>query len=687
MGDTVKILFQGPPQQFNVSGIVKFGKANGLAGATLASFELPTAQNLLNRVGQFDTVNLLAKSGTSASSLKSEVSKQLPPGYEAVTGAELAKESAQQVNKALGFFTTFLLIFALISLFVGSFIILNTFSILVAQRTRELALLRALGASRKQVLASTLGEAGVVGLIAAVVGIVAGAGVAAGLQAVFRATGIDLPSYGTVFKARTAVVALIVGVGVSLIASINPARRASRIPPVAALGDPVPDSSASFTRRAIIGTVASVIGVTVMMLGLFVSHSNQALEVGVGIAVTFLGVATLAPIVARPTAGFLGRPLRHTSGMAGVLARENAMRNPRRTAATASALMIGLALVTMFSVFGQSAKASVNKTIDTDFSADFILKNSSFRPTISPTVEQQAAAVPGVAAVSGQRAGQARYHSSNLTLTGVDAEAIGQVVRVEMVHGSLSALGQGQLLVEDKAASNKGWKVGTPVAMEFTKTGTQTLTVGGTFKANPLLNSNYVVSIPVFEANFTDQLDTVVLVKVADGVNPETVRPGLEAAVAPYPNVSVSDSASVKKDQAKQVNQLLAIIYALLALAVIIAVLGIINTLVLSVVERRRELGLLRAVGMVRRQMRSMIRGESVIIALFGAILGLVIGLGFGLALTKAVLSNGIGGVVSVPVPTLIIFVILAAIAGVLAAVWPARRAARTNVLAALTFD
>jgi putative ABC transport system permease protein len=373
--------------------------------------------------------------------------------------------------------------------------------------------------------------------------------------------------------------------------------------------------------------------------------------------------------------------------MAGVLARQNAMRNPRRTAATASALMIGLALVTMFSVFGQSAKATVNKTIDTDFSADFVLKTSSFQPTISPVVEKQAAAVSGVGAVSGERVGRARYGSSNLTITGVDPTAIDKVVRVEMTHGSLSSLGKGQLMVEDKTAKNKGWKVGTAVPIQFPKTGEQTLTVGGTFKTNPLLNSNYIVSIPVFEANITDQLDVVVLVKVANGVNPATVRPHLEDALAAFPNVSVSDSASVKKDQAKQINQLLAIIYALLALAVIIAVLGIINTLVLSVVERRRELGLLRAVGMIRRQVRAMIRGESVIIALFGAMLGLVIGVGFGLALTKAVLTSSVGGVVSVPVSTLILFVILAAIAGVLAAVWPARRAARTNVLAALTFD
>ncbi len=489
------------------------------------------------------------------------------------------------------------------------------------------------------------------------------------------------------FKARTAVVALILGIGVSLVASLNPARRASRIAPVAALGDPIADSSGSLARRAVIGAVGVVVGLALMMVGLFVAHHNQALEVGVGIALTFLGVATLAPLIARPMADVLGRPLRRTSGVAGVLARENAMRNPRRTAATASALMVGLALVTMFSVFGQSAKASVNHVIDQDYSADFILKTNSFQPTISPEVERQAASVPGVGAVSGQRSDRALYGTSNLTITGVNADTIDQLVRISMVHGSLSALGQGQLLVEDKAAANKGWKVGTPVRLQFTKTGSQTLTVGGTFKANPLLGSNYVVSQPVFEANFTDQLDTIVLVKAAPGVDPATIRTPLENAVAAYPNVSVSDSAAVKKDQAKQINQLLAIIYALLAFAVIIAVLGIVNTLVLSVVERTRELGLLRAVGMLRRQVRRMIRGESVVIALFGALLGLVLGLGFGLALTKAVLSTGVGGVVSVPVPTLILFVILAAIAGVLAAIWPARRAARTSVLAALAFE
>ena len=687
VGDNVKILFQGAPERFDVVGIVKFGRANGLAGATIAQFDLATAQRVLNRVGEFDSVDMLAAPGTSATSLKAAVGKHLPAGYEAVTGTELAKENANQINKALSFFTTFLLVFALISLFVGSFIILNTFSILVAQRTRELALLRALGASRRQVLTATLAEAAITGLVASIVGLAAGVLIAAGLEAVFSSLGASIPSYGLVFRTQTAVVAIVVGVGVSLLASIGPARRASRIPPVVALGEPLADSAGSFTRRAVFGTIEAVAGIALMMLGLFVSHSQQVLEVGLGIAVTFIGVATLAPLVARPLAGILGRPLRRTSGTAGVLARQNAMRNPRRTASTASALMIGLALITMFSIFGASAKASVAHTIDTEFSADFVLRaGSNFLP-FSPDVEARARSVPGIGAVSGERIDRALYGSSTVTISGVDPDAIGKVVRVEMTSGSLAALARGELLVEDKAASKKHWRVGTTVPLTFAKTGRQTITVGGTFKANQLLGSNYVVPMPFYEANYVDQLDTVALVQAASGVNPATVRPMLEDALAAYPNVSVSDAASVKKDQAKQINTLLALIYILLALAVIIAVLGIINTLVLSVVERTRELGLLRAVGMMRRQVRRMIRGESVVIALFGAVLGLATGFGFGLALTKAVLSNGIGGVISIPVGTLVGFVVLALVAGMLAAIWPARRAARTNVLAALAYE
>ena len=695
VGDRVKVLSTRAPEEFNIVGIARFGSANNLAGATFAIFDTPTAQQLLDRQGQFDTINTLAKPGVSAVSLRATISNHLPSRYEAITGNQLAKENANQVKKSLSFLTTFLLIFALVSLFVGSFIILNTFAILVTQRTREVGLLRALGASRRQVLASTLGEASVVGLVASVVGIAAGAGVALGLQSLFSGLGFALPSSGMVFKPRTAIVAVIVGLGVTLAASVAPARKASRISPIAALGDPIADGTGSLRRRGIVGTIGTALGLALMLFGLFATTGERGLLVGAGIAATFIGIAVLAPIVARPIAGLLGRPLPLLSGglvfrrdrtrVSGTLARNNAMRNPRRTSATAAALMVGLALVTMFSVFAESAKASVGSTLDRDFSIDYLVGTTGGYRPFSPSVEQKIAAVPGVGAVSPLRTSPARYGSHSLTIDGVNPGTVDRLIRFDFTGGNVAALGKGQLLVEDGAARSKGWKIGQPVRITFPKTGTQTLIVGGTFKKNQLVD-NYVVSTHVYEANFDVQLDQEVLIKAAPGVNPTSIRPGIERAAADLPNLSVQDSASVKQQYRHQVNQLLGIIYVLLGLSVIIAVIGIINTLVLSVTERTRELGLLRAVGMVRKQVKSMVRGESVVIALFGAVLGLGIGTAFGVALTKATQSST-GTALAIPIKSLVAFVMFAAGVGVLAAMWPARRAARLNVLDSLDFD
>jgi putative ABC transport system permease protein len=694
VGDQITILASGPPERFTVVGTAKFGKANNLAGATYALFTTPTAQRVLDRPGTFDVIDVLAKPGTSSASLGNTLARQLPKGYEAVTGAQVAKDNAKQVKSGIGIFTTFLLVFALISLFVGSFIILNTFSILVAQRTRELGLLRALGASRRQVMVSTLAEATVVGFIASGVGILAGLGVAAGLQALFNLIGLSLPSYGTVFLPRTIIVGLIIGVGVSLVASVNPALKASRIAPVEAIGGVTTDSAGSLRRRGIFGSIGVALGVAIMALGLFSHVSGRAALVGAGIAVTFIGVAILAPIVARPIAGVLGRPLprlsrgvvRHKdrTRTSGVLARQNAMRNPRRTSATAAALMVGLALVTMFSIFGESAKASVTKTINQDFSADYVIK-ANFQP-FSPSVEPKIAAVPGVGAVSPERSANVKSGTSSLTLTGVNPATIGQVLHLDIKSGSLSALGRNQLLVEEKAAKNKGWKVGSLVPIDFPKTGVQKVTVGGTFKKNQLAG-NYLLSTSVIDPGVVEHVDDVVLVKAAPGVAATSLKPALDKTIADYPSLTASDAAGVKQQFKNQLNTLLGIIYALLGLAVIIAVLGIINTLVLSVVERTRELGLLRAVGMLRRQVKSMVRGESVVIALFGAILGLVMGTGFAFALTKALSSGGSLGTIAIPYGSLVLFIVFAALAGVVAAAWPARRAARLDVLTALAFE
>jgi putative ABC transport system permease protein len=696
LGDQVKILFSGPPQQFTIVGITRFGRADNLAGATMASFDMATAQQVLDRPGQYDTIDVLAQPGVSQSQLQHAVAQALPGQYQAVTGRQLAQESAKQVKQNVGILTQVLLIFALVSLFVGSFIILNTFSILVAQRTREFALFRSLGASRRQVLVATLAEAGVVGVIASALGLAGGFGVAAGLQALFKAVGFTLPSYGLVFRPMTAVWALAVGIGVSLFASVNPARRASRVAPVAAIGDPVGlgDGASSMRRRSAAGTALGLVGLGFMSAGLFGGTHSKGLLTGVGVALTFIGVATLAPLVARPVASAVGWILpwtsrgvvrrRDRSATSGVLALENAKRNPRRTAATASALMIGLALVTTFSIFGQSLKTTLATNIDNNYRADYQLGASGFRG-ISPTVESRAAAVPGVVAVSGERTTPASYQGHGIQLTGVDPRAVSQVLHLDMTAGGLDALGRGQLLVEGKTARGRGLHVGSAVTLDFVKTGRQTLRVGGLYKANQSAGS-YLVSEAVADANTTEPFDAAVLVKTAPGVNQATVRTALEDAVADLPNVKVSDIATVKADQQKQVDQILLLIYVLLALAVIIAVLGIVNTLVLSTLERTRELGLLRAVGMVRAQMRSMIRGESVIIAVFGALLGVAVGIGFGVALVKAMASSGLSSL-GIPFQQLAVFVAASALIGALAAIWPARRASRLDVLDALAHE
>jgi putative ABC transport system permease protein len=349
--------------------------------------------------------------------------------------------------------------------------------------------------------------------------------------------------------------------------------------------------------------------------------------------------------------------------------------------------MIGLALVTMFSVLGQSAKASVSQSIRQQFLGNYVVKTTGAGfGDFSPSVEPRVAAVPGVEAISPERTANARFGSANVGVTAVDGATIGQLLRVDVKSGSLSSLTRGEVMVEQHTASSHDLKVGSPIRLDFARTGEQTLIVGGTYASSQLIGTNYLVSTNVFEANFTDQLDQVLMIKVAGGVDPATVRAGLDHAVAAYPNVNVQDPATVEKQQASQVNQLLTIIYVMLALAIVIAVLGIINTLVLSVVERTREFAFLRAVGMARRQVRRMVRGESVVIALFGAALGVLVGLGFGVALTSAVVAAS-GGVVSIPIGSLVVFVVLALVFGIVAAVWPARRAARTNVITALSID
>lgn len=683
VGQQIQILFTGPPRTFTISGIVGFGDADNLAGATLAVFELRTAQEVLDREGEYDSLQVVAEEGVSPIELRNRVALRLPDGFEAVTGATAAAQDAEELQEALGFFQTALLVFAFVALFVGAFIIFNTFSIIVAQRTRELALLRALGASGRQVMVSVLVEAAVIGVVASAIGVGAGVLIAIGLQAMLEAFGIDLPSTTTQLLPRTVIASIAVGSLITLVSAVVPARRASRVAPIQALRDGMPAGGATLRRRVITGVAITAAGVAALLFGLFGGASNAAALVGMGAAITFIGAAALAPLVARPLARVIGWPL-PALGIPGKLGRENAMRNPRRTAATAAALMIGLGLVSFVAVFGASLRSSASVALDETLKADFILSTGTFTP-FSAQVARDLEGDPDLAAVSPFRQGQIRVDDKLDFVAGIDPATWGQVATVDMVAGELGSVGGDEILIYRPVAESNGWSVGETIPVEFARTGVTELRVAGIFGDNRLLG-NYAVSIEAYEANFREQLDIIVFVKASDGVPIGQAREAVESAVAEFPNIEVNDQAEFKEEQAAFIDQLLALVSALLGLAILIALFGIVNTLSLSIFERTRELGLLRAVGMTRRQVRSMIRWESVIIAVLGAVLGVVIGVLFGWAMQQALVDTGVTRL-AIPPVQLAIYVAIAGLAGVLAAITPARRAARLNVLEAIAYE
>jgi putative ABC transport system permease protein len=681
VGQHVRILLAGPPRTFTLTGIFRFGTADNLAGATLAAFSLPTAQQLFGLNGRLDAIDVVATPGVNRSTVQHDIAKVLPPGVEVVTGQTVAAEQTNTINQALSFFSTALLVFAFISLFVGGFTIFNTFSITVGQRTRELALLRIVGASRRQLFRSVLLEAAILGLVASLVGLGLGVLAAVGLEELLKGFGITLPTGSLVFESRTVIVALVVGVGVTVVSAISPARRAVRIPPVAALADHRAEDEESSRRRITIGSVIGLLGVAALILGL----SWPAIQlVGVGAVAVFLGIGMLAPLVARPMASVIGRPLASLRGTAGRLGRENSMRSPRRTAQTSSALMVGLALVSTMAVFGASLSKSATSSVDNAISADYIITSSSqgsggFSNAVAPT----AAAVPGVGAVSTVYSGQFELRGAVNSLTAVSTRDLPRTVILDMVDGSgAGSLAAGDLLVDTTTAHAKHLSVGSEVPVTFAQTGPSTMRVGGVFKPNALIGS-YLVGDAFFLAHFANPLPVAVLVQTGGAA---ATGAALVHGLAAYPNLKIQTRAAFEKSQQAQVNQLLGLVYVLLALAIVIAMIGIVNTLMLSVFERTHEIGLLRAVGMQRRQVRSMIRSESVILALFGAIIGVVVGSGLGIAFASSLKQQGITDIV-VPVGSLVVFLVLSALLGLGAASWPARRAAKLNVLAAIASE
>lgn len=681
---TIRILFQGPAREFRIVGIVGFGTADSLGGATLALFDTATAQQVLGKEGVVDAIDVVADPGVSDIELRNRIQTVLPKGVEAVTSTTVADENSQALKEGLGFFRTSLLVFALIALFVGAFIIFNTFSIIVAQRTRELALLRTLGATRRQVMTSVIVEAFAVGLFASILGIVAGIGIAVGLQGLLAAFNIDLPSTSTQLELRTIIVGLVIGTVVTVFSSILPAWRAARVAPVQALRESVETGPAgSPGRRLVVGLLVTAGGVAALLYGLFGTPSRAGILIGAGAAVTFVGVAILSPLVARPVAGVIGAPIRGL-GVQGKLGRENAMRNPRRSASTASALMIGLGLVAMVAILAASLKASFDAALNETLKADLILSTTS-GVSFSPDAAARTKQVQGVSAVSEFRQGGFRVNGSTAFLTAVDPSTIEQVTSLKETAGSIQALADGDVLVFDDVASKNGWAVGDTLPAAFATVGRTPLTIGGIYDESRLVG-NYVVSLETYETYFPEQLDSFVMVKLEPGADPQTVQRGIEEATNSFGNIEVQDQTAFRDKQAGFINQLVGLITALLAMAILIALFGIVNTLGLSIFERTRELGLLRAVGMSRRQVRTMVRWESVIIAVLGAVLGIIIGVAFGWSIQQALASQGVTEL-RIPSGQLVVYLVLAGVAGVLAAILPARRAARLNVLQAISYE
>lgn len=684
LGDTVRMIAAGDEPRLSATlvGIAEFG-GGGLAGATLVLFDTKTAQDIfLGGKDAYSSVALTAAPGVSQEQLADEAAALIPSDLEAVTGDEMAREVKGLINQVLDFLNIFLLVFASIALVVGTFLIINTFSILVAQRSRELALLRALGASRRQVTGAVLAEAFVVGLVGSTLGLLLGFALAAGLKVLFGAFGLDLSGTALVFSPRTAVAAYVVGMVVTLFAAYLPARRAAKIAPVAAMRDDIALPESSIRRRMVLGVLLAIGGAGMLTVGLATDIDRAALWVGLGVLAILLAVSAMSPVLGRPVLHALGFGYRSMFGAIGNLATQNALRNPRRTAATASALMIGLALVSTMAVLGASINKSIDAGVEKEFTSDFLVSNAIGAP-FSTKIADQVRGLKTVGDVAEIQWAPFKVGNINVFGSATDTKAFNKIYDLDFVSGSAS-VGSGEVAFAKKKAQELGVRVGEEVTLSF-PAGQQQARVSGIYAESNVVNAA-IVSFSTLRDASIKRSDSSISVNAADRSDVALVGQQLKDLVADLPTVTVQNQEDFADAQRAQVNQLLYLIYALLGLAIVIAVLGIINTLALSVIERTREVGLLRAVGVSRRQLRRMVRLEAIAIAVLGAFLGVVMGVGFGVVLQRAVADQGITDL-AIPWVQLIAFVALAAVVGVLAAVLPARRAAKLNLLAAITTE
>jgi putative ABC transport system permease protein len=690
LGDTTTV--QTPePVPVTIVGIATFGSADGLGQSTFTAFDLERAQqHLIKQTDQVGGIAVNADEGVSQDELLSRVQRVLPANAEAITGTELTTENTTDINEEfLDLFTTFLTVFAGVALLVATFSIYNTFSIIVAQRTRESALLRAIGAGRGQILASVVVEAVLVGVIASAIGIVGGLGIAGLLKAMFDAFGFSLPAGGLVFNASVAVIGMIVGVAVTLVAGVAPAIKASRVAPLAAIRDVSVERTTASPVRAVIGVALTAIGVAVVLAAVLSGGDSVLALAGLGALLTIGGVVVFGPVVARLASSVIGWPLRWVRGVTGSLARQNAMRNPRRTSGTAAALMVGVGVVTLFTIFAASLKAAIDDSVTQSFRGDLVISEGGFGGGgISPQLASDVDQLPEVQTATGLGRGRALVDTGTENVTIAEPAQLAGVVDLDVTSGSVKTLGPQELAVSERIADDEGWKRGAKVPVTFADGTTTEFTVGAVYE-NRDIAGNYVLSREAWAPHAVQDVDNTVLISLENGAL-EDGRRAVEGTAEAYNAPDVEDREQYADSVGQFVDMMLGIVYVLLALAILIALMGIANTLSLSVYERTRELGLLRAIGESRRQLRSMIRWESVIVAVFGTAGGLGVGVFLGWALVEAA-AAGTGDMIApsftAPIGQLAVLLVVGAIAGVLAGLRPARRAAKLPVLQAVAAE
>jgi putative ABC transport system permease protein len=683
VGDTVKVVAQAGSREFTLVGIAGYGDVRSPGGATFALFDLATAQEFLAKPGFVDAILISGDGSASDEELAKAINAVIPSSYktETLTGAEITKETQDQIGSALSFFSILLSTFSYIALGVGSFVIYNVFSISAAQRQRENALLRAIGASKKQVTRALMIESVVVGLFGSTIGLFAGIGLSKALSALLKAASIDLPSGDLVVPSSAIVNTIVVGLIVTVASAWLPARRAGRVPPLAAMRETAIEVVALTRRRTIFGLALIALGAASIIA---VTNGASNTWLGLGILFVFSGTITLGPVIARPVALLLGKPAEKFRGVTGTMARQNSARNPKRTSRTASPVLIGVALVTAVAALAASISSQIDGVFTQQFKGDYAINtNARGFGGLSPSLADDINTLPEVERATGIGLLTVKIDGKGQYLTTINPATVEGVFDIGLTSGTYADLTPETIFVSQQYAENNDAKLGDTIAVTLADAQVKSLSIAGIYEFDELAGK-YTVSRDLTKDTTVITFDLGVYIKIKDGVSQESARTALQAAVDKYGQGTLLSKREYIDSQSGQINQLLGLIYGLLFLSVIIAVVGIIITLLLSVFERQREIGLLRAVGMTKSQVRTTVRWESVITSLLGAVVGIVLGVGLGWVIVYALRDQGLSAF-SVPVGTTVSILIMAFVIGVLAAVYPAWRATRVNLLAAIT--